>query len=149
MRRTSSITLLTDVCTVPPVAAATRCRSSSVTRPAQNISRSAKYCSQTKHLFSLSIKLNNLQHDSLPKLSFNILQQKLSPTTKQGFNLRNDNLESFNTKITPWKYICPESPNTCQPNHSTLRNLIFKCAKHYACAIVWEIHINTVNTDVL
>lgn len=56
MRQTSSITLLTDVCTVPPVAAATRCRSSSVTRPAQNISRSAKYCLQTSHLIGCSIK---------------------------------------------------------------------------------------------
>lgn len=43
---TSSIMLLTDVWTVPPVAAATRCRSSSATRPAQKISLSAKYCKE-------------------------------------------------------------------------------------------------------
>ena len=36
--------LLTDVCTVPPVAAATLLRSSSATRPAQKMSLSAKYC---------------------------------------------------------------------------------------------------------
>mmetsp|Transcript_45718 Transcript_45718/g.74573 ORF Transcript_45718/g.74573 Transcript_45718/m.74573 type:complete len:229 (+) Transcript_45718:458-1144(+) len=34
----------TEVCTAPPVALATRCKSSSATRPAQNMSRSAKYC---------------------------------------------------------------------------------------------------------
>lgn len=49
---TSSTTLLTDVCTVPPVAAATRSRSSSATRPAQKISRSAKYCDKQTIIFS-------------------------------------------------------------------------------------------------
>eukprot|EP00958_Prasinococcus_capsulatus_P001729 scaffold152_cov383-Prasinococcus_capsulatus_cf.AAC.12 len=42
--RLEGSTLLTVVCTCAPVTLATRCRSSSATRPAQKISRSAKYC---------------------------------------------------------------------------------------------------------
>lgn len=67
---TSSIMLLTDVCTVPPVAAATRCKSSSVTRPAQNISRSAKYWSQTNPSTILSVK-SALSGVKLSKLFYN------------------------------------------------------------------------------
>lgn len=49
--------LLTDVCTVPPVAAATLLRSSSATRPAQKMSLSAKYCFKGKFQIKLLINI--------------------------------------------------------------------------------------------
>lgn len=57
---TSGTRLFTVVCTCAPVALATRCRSSSATRPAQKMSRSAKYCTEPQRCQPFCLKLSLL-----------------------------------------------------------------------------------------